>query len=1093
MSDEKFESPTGATGLAEALRAQLRGAVRGEVRFDRSSRALYATDASNYRQVPIGVVLPRDADDVLAAVSICREFGAPLLCRGAGTSLAGQCCNVAVVLDFSKYMSQILEIDPARRIARVQPGVVLDRLRDAAEKHQLTFAPDPATHGRCTLGGMIGNNSCGVHSVMAGKTDDNIEELEVVTYDGIRLRVGQNLIEEYGAADAFVRRGGEDESRGGSHPRRSGGPGSPDRSDSTRRDQIYTSLRQISDQYSSLIRTKFPNIPRRVSGYNLNHLLPENGFHIARSLVGSEGTCVTVLEATCRLVESPPHRVLLVVAYSDIFQCADHVPEILAHKPIGLEGFDDLLVYYTRKKGINSEGLTLLPEGGGWLMVEFGGQTLSEAEAQALGLIAALNRSSAPPKTALYSGAQAKRIWEIRESSLGVTSHVPGEPLNWEGWEDSAVAPEKLGGYLRDLRKLFTEFNYKGSLYGHFGHGCVHTRLNFDLQSKDGIVKFRRFIEQAADLVVSYGGSVSGEHGDGQARAELLPKMFGPELMEAFHKFKSVWDPEWKMNPGKLIGLPGKTPNKLDENLRLGPNYSPWEPRTYFQFPEDHGSLAQATLRCVGVGKCRNDEGGVMCPSYRATREEEHSTRGRAHLLWEMTQGKDGTRQDEIISDGWRSEEVKRSLDLCLACKGCKTDCPVGVDVATYKAEFLSHYYENRVRPLSAYAFGNIDLWARIASNAPGLINLTTQLPFLRDLAKMLAGIPKQRSIPAFAPETFKQWFQRRGSYQRGLYQGTASTVPDEAVIAWKSGASAPRQIHKENGATAPAGPPVMLWPDTFNNYFHPSTARAAVEVLETAGYRVVVPHANLCCGRPLYDFGMLDRAQSLLLRILDELEPEIEAGIPIVGLEPSCISVFRDELLNLFPRDERAQKLSRQTFLLSEFLESKLDRTSAPLPQLNRKALLHGHCHHKSVMKMTAEESLLRRLGIDFQSPAPGCCGMAGSFGFEHDKYEVSAAIGELELMPAVRNVPKDWLIIADGFSCREQISQGTDRHALHLAEVIQMALNPKPDTQSDTYPETPLICQRKTEVQTSMRRAGVGLGALAAGAATLWALSRK
>jgi FAD/FMN-containing dehydrogenase/Fe-S oxidoreductase len=1093
MSDEKFESPTGATGLAEALRAQLRGAVRGEVRFDRSSRALYATDASNYRQVPIGVVLPRDADDVLAAVSICREFGAPLLCRGAGTSLAGQCCNVAVVLDFSKYMSQILEIDPARRIARVQPGVVLDRLRDAAEKHQLTFAPDPATHGRCTLGGMIGNNSCGVHSVMAGKTDDNIEELEVVTYDGIRLRVGQNLIEEYGAADAFVRRGGEDESRGGSHPRRSGGPGSPDRSDSTRRDQIYTSLRQISDQYSSLIRTKFPNIPRRVSGYNLNHLLPENGFHIARSLVGSEGTCVTVLEATCRLVESPPHRVLLVVAYPDIFQCADHVPEILAHKPIGLEGFDDLLVYYTRKKGINSEGLTLLPEGGGWLMVEFGGQTLSEAEAQALGLIAALNRSSAPPKTALYSGAQAKRIWEIRESSLGVTSHVPGEPLNWEGWEDSAVAPEKLGGYLRDLRKLFTEFNYKGSLYGHFGHGCVHTRLNFDLQSKDGIVKFRRFIEQAADLVVSYGGSVSGEHGDGQARAELLPKMFGPELMEAFHKFKSVWDPEWKMNPGKLIGLPGKTPNKLDENLRLGPNYSPWEPRTYFQFPEDHGSLAQATLRCVGVGKCRNDEGGVMCPSYRATREEEHSTRGRAHLLWEMTQGKDGTRQDEIISDGWRSEEVKRSLDLCLACKGCKTDCPVGVDVATYKAEFLSHYYENRVRPLSAYAFGNIDLWARIASNAPGLINLTTQLPFLRDLAKMLAGIPKQRSIPAFAPETFKQWFQRRGSYQRGLYQGTASTVPDEAVIAWKSGASAPRQIHKENGASAPAGPPVMLWPDTFNNYFHPSTARAAVEVLETAGYRVVVPHANLCCGRPLYDFGMLDRAQSLLLRILDELEPEIEAGIPIVGLEPSCISVFRDELLNLFPRDERAQKLSRQTFLLSEFLESKLDRTSAPLPQLNRKALLHGHCHHKSVMKMTAEESLLRRLGIDFQSPAPGCCGMAGSFGFEHDKYEVSAAIGELELMPAVRNVPKDWLIIADGFSCREQISQGTDRHALHLAEVIQMALNPKPDTQSDTYPETPLICQRKTEVQTSMRRAGVGLGALAAGAATLWALSRK
>jgi Fe-S oxidoreductase len=598
----------------------------------------------------------------------------------------------------------------------------------------------------------------------------------------------------------------------------------------------------------------------------------------------------------------------------------------------------------------------------------------------------------------------------------------------------------------------------------------VHTRINFDLQSKDGIAKFRKFMEEAADLVINYGGSLSGEHGDGQARGELLPKMFGPELMEAFRKFKSAWDPDWKMNPGKLIDA-----NKLDENLRLGADYAPWEPRTHFQFPEDHGSLAQATLRCVGVGKCRHDEGGVMCPSYRATREEEHSTRGRAHLLWEMTQHRNDDKEDAIIRDGWRSEEVKQSLDLCLACKGCKSDCPVGVDVATYKAEFLSHYYEGRVRPLSAYAFGNIDLWARLASNAPGLANLTTQLPFLRDIAKMLAGIPKERSIPAFAPETFKSWFQRRTPKQ--------------------SNEGAPFKPGFGLSGDFPAGPPVMLWPDTFNNYFHPSTARAAVEVLETAGFRVVIPHANLCCGRPLYDFGMLDRAQSLLLQILDELEPEIEAGIPIVGLEPSCISVFRDELLNLFPRDERAQNLARQTFLLSEFLEQNLERTPAPtpLPQFNRKALLHGHCHHKSIMKMTAEESLLRRLGVDFQSPAPGCCGMAGSFGFERDKYKVSAAIGELELLPAVRNAPADWLIIADGFSCREQIAQGTERHALHLAEVIQMALNPTPEAQRDPYPESPLIRQHQTEIQASMRRTGIGLGAIAAGAGILWALSRK
>ncbi len=1000
-------SAVDASGLARALRSQ----IRGEVRFDAGSRALYATDGSNYRQVPIGVVLPRDVHDVLTTVALCREFGAPLLCRGGGTSLAGQCCNVAVVLDFSKYMAEILEIDPARRIARVQPGVVLDHLRNAAEKYHLTFGPDPATHSHCTVGGMIGNNSCGVHSVMAGKTDDNIDALDILTYDGCRMTVGPTSNDEL---ERIIHHGG-------------------------RRGEIYSRLKAISAGYGDLIRQRYPDIPRRVSGYNLNYLLPENGFHLARALVGSEGTCVTVLEAQCRLVESPPERVLLVVAYPDIFQCADHVPQIMTHKPIGLEGFDDLLVYYTRRKAINPEGLALLPEGGGWLLVEFGAQTTQEAESQARLLMESLGRGTRPPNMRLFTDKQqAKRVWEVREASLGVTSHVPGEPLNWEGWEDAAVAPEKLGGYLRDLRKMMADFGYKGSLYGHFGDGCVHTRLNFDFQSKEGISKFRKFVEQAADLVVSYGGSLSGEHGDGQSRAELLPKMFGTELMQAFHEFKSAWDPDWKMNPGKVI-----EPNKLDENLRLGANYAPWQPETHFQFPDDHGSLPNAALRCVGVGKCRREEGGVMCPSYRATREEAHSTRGRAHLLWEMTQG-------EVIRDGWRSQEVKDSLDLCLACKGCKSDCPVGVDVATYKAEFLFHYYEGRVRPRSAYAFGNIDLWARIASNAPGLANLTTQLPFVRDIAKLAAGIPLQRSIPAFAPQTFKSWFQLRA-----------------------------RRLD---------GPPVLLWPDTFNNYFQPATAKAAVEVLESAGFRVVVPRANLCCGRPLYDFGMLHRAEALLLGILDELSPEIEAGIPVIGLEPSCVAVFRDELLNLFPRDERAQALAQQTFLLSEFLEAE----KVPLPRLERKALVHGHCHHRSIMKMTAEESLLRRIGIDFHTPAPGCCGMAGSFGFEHDKYDISMAIGELELLPAVRQAPADWLVIADGFSCREQIAQGSDRHALHLAEVLQMSLAGTSQPSEGPYPESGGIRRRKAEVRASMTRTGIGLGALAAGGLLLWRLGK-
>jgi FAD/FMN-containing dehydrogenase/Fe-S oxidoreductase len=1079
MPDPVADSvPASKSSLADLLGLQeaLRHNVRGDVRFDNASRALYATDGSNYRQVPIGVVLPRDADDVIAAISVCREFGAPLLCRGGGTSLAGQCCNVAVVLDFTKYMGNILEIDSERRIARVQPGVVLDHLRNAAEKYHLTFAPDPATHDRCTIGGMIGNNSCGVHSIMGGKTDDNIEALEVLTYDGIRLRVGQGFIEAYVGADAFVRPAAPREAR-----RSASDPGED------RAAKIELALMQIGIQYADQIRQKFPNIPRRVSGYNLNYLLPENGFHIARALVGSEGTCVTTLEAAVRLIESPPARVLVVVAYRDIYQCADHIPEILEYKPIGLEGFDDLLVYYERTKGINTEGLALLPEGGGWLMVEFGAESIPGAEMQAQRLIDALRRSPNPPNMKLYSGANAKRIWEVRESSLGATSHVPGEPFNWEGWEDAAVAPEKLGGYLRDLGKMMAAYGYKGSLYGHFGHACVHTRLNFDLQSKEGIAKYRKFVEEAADMVIGYGGSLSGEHGDGQSRAELLPKMFGPELMEAFRQFKTAWDPDWKMNPGKLI-----EPYKLDENLRLGPNYAPWEPKTHFQFPQDHGSLSHATLRCVGVGKCRREEGGVMCPSWRATHEEEHSTRGRAHLLWEMTQG-------EVIRDGWRSEEVKHSLDLCLACKGCKTDCPVGVDVATYKSEFLSHYYEGRLRPLSAYAFGNIDFWASLASKAPGLVNLATQLPFLRDIAKMVGEMPAERRIPPFAPETFKQWFFRtcKGGRLRPPRERERAWTPpsssgpprDQAEAPWNRVASAPSQEPEEE---VPSAPEVLLWPDTFNNYFLPQTARAAVEVLETAGFQVRIPRANLCCGRPLYDFGMLDRAERMLLEILDELEPEIEAGIPVVGLEPSCVAVFRDELTNLFPHDARAQALSRQTFLLSEFLEQKL-QPGATLPQLNRKALLHGHCHHKSLMKMTAEESLLRRLGIDFTAPAPGCCGMAGSFGFHAEHFEISQAIGELELLPAVRQAPPDCLIIADGFSCREQIAQNTDRRAMHVAEVLQMALQPSAVDKDDPYPESRAVREQEAEIRASMKQAGITVGAVAAVGLLAWAFTRR
>jgi FAD/FMN-containing dehydrogenase/Fe-S oxidoreductase len=1004
---------------AEGLAAELHREIHGEVRFDRGSRALYATDGSNYRQVPIGVVIPRTVEDVIETVAAARRYRAPVLARGGGTSLAGQCCNVAVVIDFSKHLNQVIELRPDERRARVQPGLILDHLRHTAERHHLTFGPDPATHDHCTLGGMIGNNSCGVHALMAGKTADNVEELEILTYDGLRLRVGQTSDAEL---ERIIHEGG-------------------------RRGEIYARLKALRNRYADEIRKRYPKIPRRVSGYNLDQLLPENGFHVARALVGSESTCVTVLEATVRLVHSPPARSLVVLCYPDVYQAGDHVPEVLEYGPIGLEGIDDRLVEYIQKKGLHAENLAMLPSGGGWLVVEFGGETPEEADDHAHRLMQALRKHAHPPAMKLFDRPQEeKKVWEIRESGLGATAIVPGMPDTWEGWEDSAVPPEKVGAYLRDFRKLLDTHGYDCALYGHFGQGCIHVRIDFDLVTRAGIEKYVHFISDAADLVVSYGGSLSGEHGDGQSRAALLPKMFGDALMQAFREFKALWDPAWKMNPGKVVDA-----YRPDQNLRLGTDYRPWIPATHFQFPEDDGSFTQAALRCVGVGKCRRMQGGTMCPSFMVTREEEHSTRGRARLLFEMLQG------NVIGTHGWRDDSVKEALDLCLACKGCKGECPVNVDMATYKAEFLSHYYEGRPRPRSAYAFGLIFYWARLASRLPGLANLLTQTPLLREVAKAVAGMAPERQIPAFAPQPFKAWCRQRG---------------------WRHEGS----------------PRVILWPDTFNNYFHPEIAKAAVEVLEAAGYRVVVPDQELCCGRPLYDYGMLGRAKHLLRQILATLRAEIAAGVPVVVLEPSCAAVFRDELINLFPHDEDAKRLHHQTFLLSEFLAARAD--GFQMPRLPRRALVHTHCHHKALMGMRAEEAVLSKLGLDFEVLDSGCCGMAGSFGFERgDRYDVSIKAGERVLLPAVRSAPKDTLIIADGFSCREQIAQTTERHGLHLSQVITLAMHGGAAAPARDYPEAEYFKQRAREQARSQLRtaACVGAGAILAGSLLAWALNSR
>ena len=1016
-----LHQPAFSSTAAKEIAIELRRRIRGEVRFDDGSRALYATDSSNYHQVPIGVVIPRDNDDVVETLAVCRRFGAPITGRGCGTSLAGQCCNAAVILDFSKYMNEVLEIDPARKLARVQPGVILDHLNKAARRHNLIFGPDPATHSHCTLGGMIGNNSGGVHSMMSqfygpgARTSDNLVAMEILTYDGVRMHVGATDDKELLKLTAA----------------------------NGRRAEIYNHLTKLRDRYAPLIRERYPDIPRRVSGYNLDDLLPEKGFNVARALAGSEGTCAVMLEATLQLIDDFPCRSLVMLGYPDIYSAGDHVPEILKHRPIGLEGIDDILIDAMKLKGIHPADLKLLPDGGGWLVIEFGGQTREEADHQARQLIGAIERQPNPPSVKLYEDPREEaKLWEVRDSGLGASARVPGQPDTWEGWEDAAVPTAALGAYLRDFRALLNRYGYRCTLYGHFGQGVVHTRIDFGLKTSDGLEAYEHFGFDAADLVVRYGGSLSGEHGDGQSRGELLSMMYGEELVDAFEEFKAIWDPSWKMNPGKVV-----RPYRRDQNVRYGPGYNPAQWPTEFAYPEDHGSFSFALERCVGVGNCRRTESGTMCPSFMVTREEKHSTRGRARLLLEMLQVR------VIGKNGWRDESVHDALDLCLACKGCKSDCPVGVDMATYKAEFLSHYYARRLRPLAAYSMGLIPWWARIASKVPGLANFITQTPPFSTLAKWMAGIASQREIPKFASESFQAWFAKRALPRHGRTR-------------------------------------VILWPDTFNNYLLPRTAMAGVNVLEAAGFEVVVPQAKLCCGRPLYDFGMLTLAKRLLKQIMAELAPEIAAGTPIVGLEPSCVAVFRDELPHLFPKDELALQLSRQVFTFGEFLDKYAPEFS--IPKLNRRAILHGHCHEKAVVGMKSEGSVLDKMGMQHELLDSGCCGMAGSFGFEREHYEVSVKCGERSLLPAVRNAPLDSFIVADGFSCREQIGQLTQRKALHTAELMDLAIRTGSIGPAGNRPEDEFLAAKAGPEWTKTRSFTVAAGVLgiALVATGAWAL---
>ncbi|MGI9003750.1 MAG: FAD-binding and (Fe-S)-binding domain-containing protein [Pseudonocardia sp.] len=936
------------------LHADLAAAVRGRVRFDPGTRAMYSADASNYRRVPIGVVEPVDTDDVEAAMAVCRTHEVPVLPRGAGTSIAGQAVNTAVVLDFTKHLGGILDIDPEARTARVQPGLVLDALRDAARPHGLTFGPDPSTHNRCTLGGMIGNNACGSHSVAWGKTVDNVHALDVLTYRGERLELGR------------------------------GEPATG---------HVPDTLRGLADRLGGDVRASFPDLTRRVSGYNLDQLLPEHGFDLARALVGTEGTCVTVLGATVALVSAPPARALAVLGFPDVYLAADHVPVVRELGPLTIEGMDAGLIAALRASNPAETASRALPEGAGWLYVETGGSTRAEAEAAARQVVRAM-RPYGATSVVVGDPATMRALWRVREDGSGLVTRSPGGGEAWPGWEDAAVPPERFGAYLREFDALLARHRRRGAYYGHFGDGCLHVRIDFDLLSRSGIADFRTFLEEAADLAVAHGGSLSGEHGDGAARAELLPRMYPPEIIAGFAEFKGIWDPDDRMNPGRVV-----RPAKLDDDLRVFVGMPTIRDEPVLAFTHDRGSFARATRRCLGVGKCVTEHGGVMCPSYRATGEEMHSTRGRARLLFEMANG-------QVITGGWQAPELAEALDLCLSCKGCKRDCPVGVDMAAYKTEFLAQRYRGRLRPAAHYAMGALPRWLRLIGRLPAravdALNAAAHTP-LGAVAKRIAGITPQRPIPMLARRPFTAIARRAVRGARGR---------------------------------------VLLWPDTFTNHFDPGIAADAVAVLEVLGYAVELPPRAVCCGLTWTSTGQVDAARRVLRRSLRTIEPWLSAGVPVVGLEPSCTAALRADVPELLPGEPLAAALATGVRTFAELLAPHVDELRGAVVEPGQRALVQVHCHQHAELGVEADRAVLAALGVEAEVLDSGCCGLAGNFGFEKGHYAVSMACAERVLLPAVRSADPEVAVLADGFSCRTQLRQAGMREPVHLAQLAARAL---------------------------------------------------
>ena len=957
------------------LERELGKAIRGNVRFDAGSRLLYSTDASMYQMEPVGVVIPRDADDVQAAIETAARHKVAILPRGGGTSLTGQTVNHALVLDFSRYMDQVLEVNAEELWARVQPGLVQDNLNHHVRGLGLGFGPDTSTSNRATLGGMLGNNSGGSHSIAYGLTVEHVIELKTVLADGSRAVFGEVTPDEFAA--------------------KCRAPGLEG--------QIYREVARIRDTYADEIQAKYPAHWRRVSGYNLNELVPAIGrrhatngkpLNMARLIVGSEGTFLTVVEAKMRLIRRPKKTAVEVIHYREIQEALESSSSILETGPYAVELTDKMILDLARNNIEQSQRMGFVHgDPGAIMIVEYAGETDAEVRAK-IEALDARRQSERYGYTAhvAHDAAEQQSIWKLRKSGLGLLFGIHGDAKPLAFVEDTAVDPKHLPKFVARFREIFARHDVDGAYYGHCSVGCLHIRPAINIKTARGIEQVKAIADEITDLVVEFNGTISSEHGDGRARSPFLERMYGPRLMQAFRELKRAFDPDNRLNPGNLVASPGVT-----EHLRYGADYKTWQPITLLDFSHQ-GGYAAAVEMCNGVGECRKKLEGTMCPSYMATKDEEHSTRGRANALRAVLSGK-------LPPSEFTGKRLYEVMDLCLECKGCKAECPANVDMAKLKYEFLYHYYKANGLPLRNRLFGRIARLNALGSRTPALVNWLSNLPASRWLLERLAGIDRRRPLPSLAEETFTAWFTRH---------------------------AAP--------SAAPRGE-VVLFHDTFVTNNVPEIGRAAVQLLEAAGYRVVLVDRK-CCGRPAISKGMLDEARELAAWNVARLHPYAARGVAIVGLEPSCLLTARDEWIDLLRTDE-ARTVARQSLLLEEFLLRERQRgLTLPFIGHARKALLHGHCHQKAMVGTGPTVAALRWAGYEVTEVDSGCCGMAGSFGFEREHYDLSTWLGNRRLAPAVKAASTDTEVVAPGMSCRQQIDHLTGRRAKHPAEALWSAV---------------------------------------------------